>query len=138
MHNMQNTKPELPNQTYQAEPTTPNLPNQTYQIYKTKPTKPNQTYQTKFNGQSSQRLGPQCLWQCLSFRSHSKINNFVCMNFHCIPQINIILSVLRLFVNSRTTLKFRGLRDPNWTISRRLYSYLLVGETTCCKTPHFQ
>ena len=50
----------LPNQAYQTKPTQPNIPNQT---------KPNQTYQTKLTGQSSQLLGPQCLWQCLQIVS---------------------------------------------------------------------
>ena len=67
LQNMQNTKPNLPNlpnlpnQTYQTKPAKPNLP---YQIKLSLPSILNQTYQTKITGQSSQRLGPQCLWQC--------------------------------------------------------------------------
>ena len=38
---LQPTKPNLPNQTYQAKLTKPNLPNQTYQIKPTKPNLPN-------------------------------------------------------------------------------------------------
>ena len=61
------TKPNLLNQTYKIKPTKPNLPNQTYQTKPTKPNLPNQTYSaksSKITGQSSQRLGPWCLWQC--------------------------------------------------------------------------
>ena len=49
-------------QTYQTKPAKPNLPNQ---IKLSLPSILNQTYQTKITGQSSQPLGPQCLWQCL-------------------------------------------------------------------------
>ena len=89
------TKPNLPYQTYETKYTKPNLRNQAYQTKLTKPnqtyltkptklshayqTKPtnsnqikmslpsilNQTHQAKIIGQSSQRLGPWCLWQCL-------------------------------------------------------------------------
>ena len=37
---MQDTKQDLPNQTYQIKPTQPNLPNLPNQTYQTKPTKP--------------------------------------------------------------------------------------------------
>ena len=52
--------------TKMTKPTKPNLPNQTKP---TKPNRPNQSCQTKLTGQSSQLLGPQCLWQCLQIVS---------------------------------------------------------------------
>ena len=46
---------------YQTKPTKPNLP---IQIKFRLPSILNQAYQAKIIGQSSQHLGPQCLWQC--------------------------------------------------------------------------
>ena len=73
MQNLQNnpTKPNLPIQTYQIKPDKPNLPNQ---VKLSLPSILNQTYHTKITGQSSQRLGPQCLWQC--FKTSCKIIGF--------------------------------------------------------------
>ena len=41
------TKPNLPNPTYQTQPTKPNLPSQVYQTRPTKQNLPNKTYKTK-------------------------------------------------------------------------------------------
>ena len=101
MQNLQNKlkKPNLPNQAYQTKPTKPGLPNKTYQTKPTKPNRPIQTYKTKptkanlpnqtkstqpikhtepnlpnqNTGQSSQRLGPQCFWQCLKMHGHKQM-----------------------------------------------------------------